>query len=205
MLVKHGMMRNKFIIGLTGGSGCGKSVVAKAATDLGFKHIDTDELGHNVLLKPNEAYYKLVEEFGEEILNGNGVIDRKKLGNIVFSNSKKLEILNNITHPAITEVVKDMLEDLTIIDGAVIHLTPEILEMCDVIIAVTNSDDRRIDFICNRDKISVDSAKKRIQSQPDNDFYSTFADIVIHSDCDIAELYEKSKQIIMRCISEKNN
>ena len=121
MLVKHGMMQNKLIIGLTGGSGCGKSVVAKAATDLGFKHIDTDKLGHKVLLKPNEAYYQLIKEFGEEILDENKNIDRKKLSKIVFSNQDKLKILNKITHPAITSMTKDMLSDYTIIDGAVIH------------------------------------------------------------------------------------
>ena len=119
MLVKRGMMQNKLIIGLTGGSGCGKSVVAKAATDLGFKHIDTDKLGHKVLLRPNKTYYQLIKEFGEEILDENKNIDRKKLGNIVFSNQDKLKILNKITHPAITSMIKEMLCDYTIIDGAV--------------------------------------------------------------------------------------
>lgn len=204
MLVKLGMMQNKLIIGLTGGSGCGKSIVAKAAVDLGFKHIDADILGHKVILKPNEAYYKLINEFGEEILDENRVIDRKKLGKIVFADSEKLKMLNKIVHPAIINMTKNLLADFTIIDGAVIHLTPEIVEMCDVIIAVTNSDERRIEFICNRDGISMENAKKRIASQPDNDFYSDFADVVIHSDCDIDELYEKSKNVIRRCICEKN-
>ncbi|MEE1043535.1 MAG: dephospho-CoA kinase, partial [Clostridia bacterium] len=51
------MKQNKLIIGLTGGSGCGKSVVSKAASDLGFIHIDTDKIGHNILLKPSDVYY----------------------------------------------------------------------------------------------------------------------------------------------------
>ncbi len=197
------MMQNKFIIGLTGGSGSGKSIVAKAAVDLGFKHIDTDVLGHEVILKPNEAYYQLIKEFGEEILDDKKAIDRKKLGKIVFSDSEKLKLLSSITHPAIIKKTKEMLSELTIIDGAVIHLTPEILELCDVTISVINSDERRVEFICKRDGISEESAKKRMSSQPDNNFYSNFADIVIQSDCNIDELYEKSKVIIRKCISEK--
>ena len=197
------MKQNKLIIGLTGGSGCGKSVVAKAANDLGFVHIDTDKIGHEIILKPNKPYYELIEKFGEVILSENGEIDRKKLGAIVFSDPEMLNVLNTITHPAITEKVKRMLDDYTVIDGALLHKTPDIVDLCDYIIAVTNSDDRRIKFICNRDNIDFETAKKRISSQPDNSFYTDFSDIVIHSDCDIEELYNKSIDVIKRCMSEK--
>lgn len=198
------MKQNKLIIGLTGGSGCGKSVVAKAATDLGFLHIDGDKLGHEIILKPSKTYYQLVEEFGNSILDENGEINRKKLGQIVFSDSKKLDKLNSIIHPRIIEETRELLEDYTIIDGAVLHKTPEIIEMCDCIIAVTNSDDRRIKFICDRDNIDIETAKNRIKSQPDNEFYEKNADIVIHSDCGIEEFYNKSLNVIKRCIGEKN-
>lgn len=203
-MVKHGMKQSRLIIGLTGGSGSGKSVVAKAAADLGFVHIDTDKLGHEVILKPNKVYYNLVEEFGDDILDANGEINRKKLAKIVFSDSEKLKKLGSITHPAIVEKTKEMLGEYSIIDGAVLHQTQDIVDMCDYIIAVTNSDERRIRFICNRDNIDFNTAKKRIESQPGNDFYSDFADIVIHSDCEIDELYNKSLNVIKRCIGEKN-
>ncbi len=198
------MMQSKIIIGLTGGSGCGKSIVAKAGTDLGFVHIDTDILGHNIILKPNKAYYEIIEAFGSGILKPDGEIDRKKLGKIVFSDSDKLNKLCSITHPQIVERVKDMLGKFSIIDGAVIHQTKDIVNMCDYIIAVTNFDERRIEFICNRDNISAEMAENRIKSQPDNDFYSKFADITIHSDCSADELYNKSIEVIKRCMSEKN-
>ncbi len=205
MWVKHGMKQNKLIIGLTGGSGCGKSIVAKAAEDLGFVHIDTDKIGHEIILKPNKAYFQLISEFGTEILAENDEINRKKLGEIVFSNPEKLKKLSEITHPAIIEKTKELIDEYTVIDGAVIHQTPEIMKMCHKIIAVTNSDDRRIKFICSRDNISIHKAKDRVKSQPDNEFYSNIADIVIHSDCDIDQLYNKSYDIFKRCISEKNN
>ena len=197
------MMQNKITIGLTGGSGSGKSIVASAAVYLGFVHIDTDILGHNIILKPNKTYYDIVKFFGEEILDSNREIDRKKLGEIVFSNPEKLNILSNITHPAIIEKTKNMMGNYTIRDGAVLHQTKEIIDMCDFIIAVTNSHKRRIEFICKRDNISEESAENRIMSQPNNEFYSKFADIVINSNCSIEELYNKSLEIIKRCIGEK--
>ena len=198
------MKQSKLIIGLTGGSGCGKSVVSKAASDLGFVHIDTDKLGHDVILKPNNAYYNIIAEFGTGILGDDDEINRKKLAEIVFSDADKLEKLNNIVHPAIVEKTKESIEEYSIIVVAVLHHTKEIVDMCDFIIAVTNSDERRIEFICKRDNISTESAIKRIKSQPNNDFYADFADIVINSDSDIDDLYNKSIKIIKECISEKN-
>ena len=198
------MKQNKLIIGLTGGSGCGKSVVSKAASDLGFVHIDTDKLGHDVILKPNKAYYDIIAEFGTDILGEDGEINRKKLGNIVFSDADNLAKLNDIVHPSIVKKTKELLGKYSIIDGAVLHQTKEIIDMCDFIIAVTNSDERRIDFICKRDNISVEAAMKRIKSQPDNNFYADLADVVINSDSDIDELYNKSIKVIKECISEKN-
>ena len=195
------MTQNKILIALTGGSGSGKSIVAKAASDLGFKHIDADLIGHDIILKPQKAYYEIVKAFGSEILDDNNEINRRKLGEVVFNDAGKLKLLCNITHPAITEKILDLLEERTIIDGAVLYKTPELLSKCNYIIAVTNSDERRVDFICKRDNIDREVALARIKSQPDNSFYVKNADFVINSDCDIEEMYKKSVEVIKRCIS----
>lgn len=202
MLVKHGMNRNNILIGLTGGSGSGKSVVARAAVDLGFTHIDADHIGHDIILKPEKAYYKIIDFFGMDILNDDGEIDRRKLGSIVFKDNAKLELLSNITHPLITEKVLGMINGNAIIDGAVLHKTPDLINRCDYVISVINSDERRAEFICRRDGIDISSALERIHSQPDNKFYSDIADFVIYSDCDIDELYKKSLDVIKRCIGD---
>lgn len=203
MLVKRGMMQNKLVIGVTGGSGCGKSIVSSAAESLGFLHIDTDVLGHEIILKPKPAYMQIVKEFGKSILAENGEIDRSKLGALVFADKSKLEILNSITHPQIENEVKSMLAERTVIDGAVLYKSPGLLKLCDCIIAVTNSDERRVSFICSRDGINTEAALKRIKSQPDNEFYSSRADYIINSDCDIKELFSRSVDVIKRCIIEK--
>ena len=155
------MMQNKLIIGLVGGSGSGKSIVASAAVDMGYTHIDTDKIGHEVILSPSKTYFKIIEEFGRGIVGKDGEINRQKLGEIVFSNNKKLELLSSITHPAIVEKTLSIIDAKTIIDGAVLYKTPELFDICNKIIAVTNDEKRRIKFISRRDLISEDMAKIR--------------------------------------------
>lgn len=205
MLVILGMKQNNIVIGLTGGSGSGKSVVASAAASLGFNHIDADLVAHRIMLKNEIAYKEVLCAFGDEILDRNGEIDRKKLGKIVFSNADKLKLLSSITHPHIEKKILSMIDGNTIIDGAVIYNTPNIIKACDYIISVINSDERRISFICNRDGIDEKSAANRINSQPNNEFYEKMSDFAIKSDCDIDELYNKAICVIKRCISEKNS
>lgn len=198
------MTRNRLIIGLTGGSGSGKSIVAKAAKDLGFSHIDTDTVGHEVILKPKPAYYEILNTFGTLVLNSHGEIDRKKLGDIVFNDAYKLAKLSKITHPAITDYIINNSAEMTIVDGAVLHQVPELIKMCKYIICVSNSTERRIEFICKRDNISAEQATKRINSQPDNNFYENLSNFVIVSDCTEDELYNKAYNLIKRCIIEKD-
>ena len=92
-----------------------------------------------------------------------------------------------------------MINGPTVIDGAVLHKTPDIIKLCNYVVAIVNSTERRVKFICDRDKIDNLSALKRISNQPDNDFYSNFADFVINSDSDIEDLYNKTIEVIKRC------
>ena len=88
-------------VGLTGGLASGKSFVGHALADLGCYLIEADELGHQVLLPDGEAYAGVVQEFGREILDEAGLIDRKKLAVRVFDNLPLLEKLNRLVHPPV--------------------------------------------------------------------------------------------------------
>jgi dephospho-CoA kinase len=88
-------------VGLTGGLASGKSFIGKALRDLGCFLIQADELGHQVMAKGAEAYPAIVEEFGAEILDANGEIDRRRLAQDVFANPERLKKLNAIVHPAV--------------------------------------------------------------------------------------------------------
>ena len=190
------MTQNSFVIGLTGGSGSGKSIAARAAVDLGFVHIDTDRACHALLLKSGGAYRQVVQAFGTGILDDEGEIVRKRLGAIVFSDAQKLRLLNSIVHPLLTEQIRASLTGDVLIDGAVLHQTP-VFGLCDKIIAVCNSRERRIEMICKRDGLTPAAAQKRIDSQPDNAAYERLADIVLYNTGSADALYKKAKIAIL--------
>lgn len=182
------------IIGLTGGSGSGKSIVARAALDAGFKVIDADKVGHSIMQQGTAAYTAIIDHFGTGILKPNGDIDRRRLGEIVFSDKAQLQSLNQITHREITRAILPQLEGNIVIDGAVLHATP-LFEQCGIIVAVTTPAERRIEFILRRDGISREAAENRIKSQLTNDEYESMADIILHNDSTEMDLYEKASRL----------
>jgi len=99
-------------IALTGNIGCGKSTVAKIFEELGAKVIDADEVIRSFYKKGHPVYKKVVEEFGEEILDSEGNIDRKKLADIVFGDKEKLRKLEEITHKALYEELESLYRSL---------------------------------------------------------------------------------------------
>lgn len=88
-------------VGLTGGLASGKSFVGACLAELGAHVIQADRLGHEALERDGQGFEAVVEQFGEEILDADGAIDRKALGAIVFPAPEKLEALNAIIHPIV--------------------------------------------------------------------------------------------------------
>jgi dephospho-CoA kinase len=90
-------------LGLTGGIASGKTAIARMLRELGFRVIDADALGHEVMEPGTRAYNEIVREFGAGIVDADGRIDRGKLGAIVFADAEKLKRLNAIVHPRVEE------------------------------------------------------------------------------------------------------
>jgi len=88
-------------VGLTGGLACGKTFVGEALASFGCLLIQADSLGHRVLEPGGEAYDGVVREFGSEILDAGGLINRKRLAGIVFGSPDRLERLNALVHPPV--------------------------------------------------------------------------------------------------------
>jgi dephospho-CoA kinase len=97
-------------VGLTGGYASGKSFVGRALGELGCLLIEADELGHKVMAKGGEAYHPILAEFGTEILNEHGEIDRHKLGALVFPNPDLLAKLSAIVHPYVRARGRSLME-----------------------------------------------------------------------------------------------
>ena len=160
------------IIGITGGSGSGKSTVSRCFEKKGFVNVDTDKIGHSILMPDGLAYSEIVSHFGTEILNSDGTINRKLLGKIVFSNPEELKVLNKISHYYITKTVKDIIKNNknVAIDGALL-IESKISFLCDKLIYVHCPEEVRIARIMERDVISKQDALLRISSQNSEEFY----------------------------------
>ena len=88
-------------VGLTGGFATGKSFVGRALVDLGCHLLQADQVGHAVLAPDGEAYAAVIAQFGRGIVDPDGTIARKRLGQIVFAHPEKLAKLNALVHPAV--------------------------------------------------------------------------------------------------------
>lgn len=193
------MMQSK-VIWLTGGSGSGKSTVSAYLRSLGLFVVDCDKIARDILQPGKPAYFETVEKFGYGFLQPDGEIDRRKLGEAVFSDTEKLHVLNAITHKYIK---KELMQYAESADGAIVFdapLPPDGFIKCDKVLLITAPPDVRVKRICERDGISEEQAKSRISSQNDEDYYIKIADVVFINDGDISEVENKVKKW---CIDEK--
>ena len=126
-----------WILGITGGVGCGKSTVLDILEkDYGAYVIQADIVAHE-LMQPGQTSYKaIVEHFGQEILDTDGYIDRKALGSIVFADEEKLALLNSLTHPAVKEEIRRRIiksQNRFLVIEAALLLEDHYDEICDEI------------------------------------------------------------------------
>ena len=160
------------IIGITGKSGSGKSTFASLlAQKLNCKHIDIDKIGHEALYRPDNLDV-LCEKFGTEILDMNGNLDRKKIGNIVFSQTDKMEELTDITWNYMQQQLNQILsqdDDIIILEWILLPHS-KYWELCSSKILVKSDDLARKNKVMERDNISEEYFNKRDSASID---YST--------------------------------
>lgn len=201
--MKQNSITDKKIIGLTGGSGSGKSTIGRGAAGNDFLYIDADRLGQQVILKGEPAFDELTDIFGKDILGSDGEIDRKKLGGIVFADKEKLAQLNAISHHYIKQKVIEMIATTgkkgIILDGAVI-IGSVMQDMCDGIVSVLADKEVRIGRILARDNISREMAERRIANQPDDEFYIKNSDYIIYNNKETAKAINEGTEIFGRII-----
>ncbi len=195
------MMQNKYLFGITGGSGCGKSTVSDIFRSLGFPVIDCDVLARQVTMPGEECLEKLKNEFGEDITDKNNILIRRKLAKIVFEDSEKLKRLNEITHRYILERIFRTAENsecnIIGIDGAVLFESG-VTESCRKVIGVLAEKKIRLERIQERDNISSEDARARIGSQKEDKFFIEKCDFILYNNSNRDEL-----EISVREVAEK--
>ncbi len=166
-----------FVVGLTGGIASGKSTVSLLLEEKGAVIIDADKIARQIMEPGKPAWKKVVNHFGNEILNENNDIDRKKLADIVFSDKEQLKQLNNFTHPEIIKEIKAQLEyykrqqrKVIVIDAALL-IEVGLHKIVDEVWVVAASEKIQLERLLIRDKnLSVKQAMDRIKSQmPQNE------------------------------------
>lgn len=176
-------------VALTGGIASGKSTVLRMFQQLGAKVLDCDKIAKALTRKGNRGYKRIVEEFGEGILDEEGRIDRRKLAKLVFFDEEKRRRLNALIHPLVYEKLKEKMRKIK--DEILIVDVPLLVEsggtgLFDKIIVVYAEPSVQFNRLINRG-ISAEEAKARMNAQASWEERLRVADFVVRGDVDIEE------------------
>lgn len=193
--------KNFFKIGITGGTGSGKTSVCKHLRDKGFQVIDSDAIARTILEKDSDAYNVVVSHFGESILKSNGEINRKDLGSIVFDSPEDLNFLQSVVTKKTVESVINIF-DTIVPEKKLIFLDAPILfevgldKYVDMVWMVLAPRDQRMNRLAKRDGISDYEIEKRMAAQMPEEKKQKLSDVVILNDGTLDELHLRVDKLL---------
>lgn len=182
------------VIGLTGGIGTGKSEVTRMLEALGAEVINADQVGHEAYKPDSESWQEVVQAFGEDILQPNRDIDRRKLGAIVFGDPDQLAKLNQIMHPRMARIVSNQLESLRRKGVKVAVVEAALLfeagwdSLVDEVWATDSPVETVIERLGARNGMSAEEVLKRVDSQMDRSERLRRSQVVVDNVGDVAKL-----------------
>ena len=170
------------IIGITGGTGCGKTTALQALKNLGVHVIDCDGLYHQMLESSREMVHAIGESFPDAVENGS--LQRKRLGKQVFGDEAALQLLNRTVWPFVVEETKKIVASHApqpcAID-AIGLLESGLGELCTHTVAITAPEEIRVKRLMARDNISEDYARLRISAQKKNEVFAAACGLTIEN------------------------
>ncbi|MBN1637905.1 MAG: dephospho-CoA kinase [Ignavibacteriales bacterium] len=183
-------------IGITGGIGTGKSLVAKFYQEKGYPTINADEVAKEISSSNLKIKNKIIKTFGVESYIQDK-INTQYLANIVFPNPENLKKLNSIVHPPLKEHLKKMMNDklvnsdIIFVEAALIY-EAKFDDLFDYILLITSNLDLRIDRVLQRDKTNKEQILARIEDQIPEENLREKADFIIENNSTISELNKKA-------------
>ncbi len=197
-------MQDTVVLGLTGQTGAGKSTVGEYLRRRGAAWVDADEVAHDVTDNEKVCLADLALEFSIEILNVDGTLNRKRLGEIVFGDKARLRRLNEIVFPYIIDAIQRELLRYREEGASLIVLdAPTLFEsgadrFCDVIISVVADTGLRTQRIIQRDSLSPAEAEARVTAQHRESYYVKRSDYVLENNDSVDTLKLKTADILAR-------
>jgi len=184
-------------VALTGGIGSGKSAAGDFFEDLGAVVVDADQLARDVIERGTDGFDELIATFGDEILT-NGILDRSKLGQIVFADPEARKTLEAIIHPRVAEAFDEIIEDSPE-DSVIIYQIPILVETkgedrFDYIITVEATLENRIARLKNRGLKGYE-IEARLKAQASDADRAAIADAVFKNDGDLDQLLRQVENI----------
>ena len=199
------------IIGITGPSGSGKSILGNFLANRDIPVINADELYHSLLIPPSRCLDKIRDSFGDEVFNSDGTLNRPALSHVVFADKSKLELLNSSVLSIVIEEAEKLIDEFARSGKKIVAMdAPTLIESgfdkkCDLVISVISDPSTRAKRIAERDNISDSDAAERIGAQQNDDFYKKHSDVVIINDEDLASFLKQAEKIYSEVTAESDD
>jgi dephospho-CoA kinase len=185
------------LIALTGGIGSGKSTVARRWVELGATEIDADVLAREVVAPGSTGLALVAKQFGSEVLAADGTLDRAALAKIAFSSEENRKLLESILHPLIQQLALEKVEGLS---GVIVYTIPLFVESnsklkFDKVVTISCDEAVRVKRLVESRGMSEGEAISRISAQASDAQREAVSDIVIDSNCTMAELVGRADSV----------
>ena len=207
--LSSGRLASVLKVGLTGGIACGKSHILREFHKLGVYTIDADEIAHRAILPDTSAYQEILNHFGKEILAPDETIDRKKLGQIIFSDEPARQRLNSIVHPRVRQEEARLTSDfeaeeepkspIIMVDAALIVETGSYRKY-DFLIVVYCHPRIQLRRLMSREGFSKEKAMQRIGSQMPLMDKIKYADYIIENSSRLSETHDQVKHVFTELV-----
>lgn len=191
-------MNSGYVVGLTGGIGCGKTTISNEFKRLGITIIDADEIARDVVAPGSEELEAIIKQFGPEIVQSDGYLNRAKLRSIVFAEPEKTQWINDLLHPKIRA---QMLAELSAsVSSYTILSVPLLLEngmqtLCNRILVVDILPEQQLQRVLARDQSEPTTIKKIMTAQIDRKKRLSLADDIIDNSGQPSESIEQVQKL----------
>ncbi len=197
-----------FVLGITGGIGCGQSTVAGFCQEAGLPVIDADALSHQVTAAGGSALPELVELFGSGIMDEEGALNREKMARLVFRDKRSLDLLSEVVHKHVIRSMREQVETLreskqrAVVLDVPIPVKDGFLDLCDQVWVVWSSDEVRLDRLKRRG-MEAEEVQRRMAMQMSRETYFKIADHIIENDGTLQELKRATEELLIQELKER--